>query len=82
MVNGEKGFGKVAKFMWSVKDNKIDGMLVFNGGFGYLATGFPFPGGDKNGMHGASVIMAIPGGDYSAKFGLNLTLDENVQEYT
>lgn len=68
--------------MWSVTDDdKIQGKLVFNGGFGYLALGFANPEGGKNGMHGASIMMAIPGGNYSARFGLDLEMDESVKEY-
>ena len=76
-----KGEGRVTRFMWNVVDNKIEGKLVFNGLFGYLSMGFAHPTGNLNGMNGASIIMAVPGGNFSAKFGLDLSLDENVQEY-
>jgi len=73
--------GNVTKFMWNVVDDKIQGKLVFNGLFGYLAMGFAHPEGNKNGMNGASIIMAIPGGNYSAKFGLDLGMESSVNEY-
>ena len=80
-TNGTKGQGKVARFMWNVVGDKIDGKLVFNGLFGYLALGFAHPTGRHNGMNGASIIMGVPGGNYSAKFGLDLSIGDNVQEY-
>ena len=56
-TNGKKGPGKVARFMWNVVGDKIDGKLVFNGLFVYLALGFVHPTGHHNGMNGASNIM-------------------------
>uniref|UniRef100_A0A7S2EPM2 Uncharacterized protein n=1 Tax=Trieres chinensis TaxID=1514140 RepID=A0A7S2EPM2_TRICV len=80
----EKGNGKVAKFMWNVgEDGKtIEGKLVFNGIFGYLALGLAnLEDESKNGMMGASVIMGLPGADYTGMNGLDLTKDGSVQEY-
>ena len=76
-----KSQGKVARFMWNVVGDKIDGKLVFNSLFGYLALGFAHPTGHHNGMNGASIIMGVPGGNYSARFGLDLSIGDNVQEY-
>lgn len=77
----EKG-GNVSKFMWSIVDgDKIRGRLVFNGLFGYLAMGFAHPTGSKNGMQGASIIMALPGGNFSSQYGLDPTMDDTVLEY-
>jgi len=78
-----KGQGKVAKFMWNVAEDgeTIDGKLVFNNLFGYLAIGIASEGGKHNGMNGASIIMAIPGGNYSSKLGLDLGMDDTVLEY-
>lgn len=79
----DKGMGKIAKFMWNVVDDSvIEGKVVFNGLFGYISAGFAKEGGKKNGMNGASVIMAIPGGNYSAKLGLDLGEGPSVEEYT
>jgi len=76
----EKG-GNVSKFMWNVDGDSVDGKLVFNGLFGWLAFGFFNPGGKHNGMNGASIIMAVPGGNYSAKLGLDMSMNETVEEY-
>ena len=39
-TNGKTGQGKVARFMWNVVDDKIDGNMVFNSLFGYLSLVF------------------------------------------
>ena len=80
-TDGKKDPGKVARFMWNVVGEKIDGKLVFNGLFGYLALEFAHHTGHHNGMNGASIIIGVPGGNYSAKFGLDLSIRDNVQEY-
>lgn len=69
-------------FCWTFVDGVLDGRLAFNGLFGWLAFGLANTTDDKlNGMLGASVIMALPGGDYNAAEGLDLTLGDNVNEY-
>mmetsp|Transcript_48457 Transcript_48457/g.73207 ORF Transcript_48457/g.73207 Transcript_48457/m.73207 type:complete len:659 (-) Transcript_48457:105-2081(-) len=69
-------------FMWSVVDGEVDGRLVFDGVFGFLAIGHAsFAGGPHDAMNGASIIMALPGGDYSAVTGLDLSLEPNINEY-
>jgi hypothetical protein len=68
-------------FMWSIVDGMVDGRLAFDGLFGWLAFGFANLGGGHNGMNGATIIMALPGDNYTALNGLDLTLDPNVQEY-
>lgn len=72
-----------ATLLWSITDDSsaINGRFVFNGLFGWLAFGFANVGGNKNGMHGATVIMAHPGANYSAKEGLDLSLGPNINEY-
>jgi hypothetical protein len=77
----QKGGGNVTKFMWNVVGDEIEGRIAFNGMFGYLSLGFANITGAKNGMNGASVIMAIPGGGYTAKFGLDYSFGESVDEY-
>jgi len=77
----EKGSRQVARLMWNVDGDKIDGKLVFNGQFGYLAIGFANPGGKHNGMNGASIIMAIPGGNYTAKYGFDLSHSASIAEW-
>ena len=81
-MDGTKGKGKVAKLLWSVTDDgQVDGKVVFNGGFGFLGLGFAHPGGKHNGMNGASVILATPGGNYTAQHGLDMDLEDMVHEY-
>lgn len=74
-----------ATLLWSITvdddETVVNGRFVFNGLFGWLAFGFANVGGNKNGMHGATVIMAHPGGNYSAKTGLDLSLGANIDEY-
>lgn len=70
-----------AIFKWSVRDGQVRGRLIYNGLFGFLAIGLPMEGGEKNGMHGCRTIMALPGSEYSAVTGLNLTLDDTMDEY-
>jgi hypothetical protein len=74
----------VAHLMWNVVNAtdgslSIYGKLVFNGIFGFLA--FPKEGDDKNGMHGVSIIMGLPGGNYSAVTGIALSMETKVEEY-
>ena len=73
----------VAKIHWNVLDGGvIEGKLDFNGLFGYLGFGFANETDlELNGMLGGSVIMALPGGDYSPVTGLNLSLGPEVNEY-
>jgi hypothetical protein len=70
-----------ATLMWSVEDGTVKGRLAYNGLFGWVAFGFANVGGEKNGMHGASIIMALPGGNYSAYSGLDLNMTPTVAEY-
>jgi len=55
--------------------------LVYNGLFGYLAFGFVAHNGAKNGMHGARILMALPGGNYSVFTRLDLMLEPTIAEY-
>jgi hypothetical protein len=86
-LDNEQDLGDGAIFKWSVKKNdgagsSIVGKLFYNGIFGYIALGIGKEGGEKNGMHGASIIMALPGDDYDAATGLVLGEDRiKVQEY-
>mmetsp|Transcript_24609 Transcript_24609/g.40815 ORF Transcript_24609/g.40815 Transcript_24609/m.40815 type:complete len:709 (+) Transcript_24609:44-2170(+) len=73
--------GKNGKLMWSVEDDKIKSKMVYNGLFGYLSWGFRNPTGGLNGMKGSWVAMALPGGDYSLKGGLNLSQPGSVKPY-
>ena len=80
-LENEFDLGKGAVFQWSIENGEVNGRLAFNGIFGYLAMGVANVGGPKNGMHGATIIMALPGDKYSAVDGLDLTMDPTVQEY-
>jgi hypothetical protein len=60
---------------------KVNGRLASNGLFGYLAFGLANVGGAKNGMHGAHIILALPGGNYPAVDGLDPALGATVGEY-
>lgn len=73
-----------AKFMWSVNtDGNVEGRIAFDGLFGWLAVGLLNldPDAGHKGMNGASIFMSVPGGDYSAKTGFDLTVSESVGEY-
>lgn len=72
----------VSVLEWTVlESNVIRGRLAYNGLFGYLALGYPSVGGSKNGMHGAEIIMAVPGGNYDAAVGFDLTIEPSIREY-
>ena len=74
--------GDGAFLMWSVVDGRsIKARLAFNNVFGFLATGFADPDGKHNGMNGGNVVLAIPGGNYSAVTGLDLELGSSVGSY-
>ena len=65
---------------WSVEGDNINGMLSFNGLFGFLSFGFAgFPGG--NAMHGAIVIQANPSDTYSPVTGFDFDQPASVDEY-
>ena len=70
-----------ATFMYTIEDDTVKGRLVFNGLFGWIAFGFANITGELNGMLGATIIMALPGGNYTAFSGLDLSLDHTVEEY-
>jgi hypothetical protein len=71
-----------ATFMYTLEDDHgVNGRLVYNGLFGWIAFGFANPTGDLNGMLGATIIMALPGGNYTAFSGLDLSLDPTIEEY-
>jgi hypothetical protein len=73
--------------LWSIVEGdtgnkKLKARLVFDNVFGYLALGFANQEDtDLNGMKGASIIMAIPGGNYSADKGLDLDVDGSIATY-
>lgn len=68
---------------WTFVDGILEGRLAFNGLFGWLAFGLSNTNTTDtlNGMLGASVIMALPGGNYSAADGLDLSVGNNINEY-
>ena len=68
-------------FQYKVSEGRVQGKLSYSGIFGYIALGFLNEGGAKNGMHGAQVIMATPGGDYSPITGLDFSLGPEVGEF-
>jgi hypothetical protein len=70
-----------ATFLYTLEDDAVKGRLVFNGLFGWIAFGFANVTGELNGMLGATIIMAHPGGNYTPFSGLDLTLDPTVEEY-
>ena len=66
---------------WSVQQDKVVGKLYYDGIFGWLALGITKEGGKKNGMNGGSIIMALPGDQYSPVTGLDLDGPASVHEY-
>jgi len=60
---------------WSVVDQEqgfVKGRLAFNDIFGWLSIGFSHPEGRHNGMNGADILLALPGGNYTPRFGLQV----------
>ena len=70
-----------AAFMWSVVDESIKARLAFNNTFGWLSAGLADVGGKNNGMHGANVFMAMPGGNFSAATGLDIDEGSSVKSF-
>ena len=82
MVNLTMDGGDETYLSYSIVDgNKIKGRLAFNNVFGWLALGFADPDGKHNGMNGGKILMAIPGGDYSAVTGLDTQQDPSIATY-
>lgn len=72
-LTNEKNSG--AAFQWSVVDEEkgiIRGRLAFGNVFGWLAIGFAAPGGKHNGMNDGNILMALPGVNYTAQYGLTV----------
>jgi len=72
-LTNEKNKGVVLQ--WSVVDEKqgiVKARLAFNDVFGWLSMGLADPEGGHNGMNGANIIMALPGGNYTSRFGLEV----------
>jgi len=72
-LTNEKNNGVVLQ--WSVVDEEqgiVKGRLAFNDVFGWLAIGFSDPEGRHNGMNGADILLALPGGNYTPMFGLEV----------
>ena len=83
--SGYFGFYELLKdtayLYWNVLDGgSIQGKIVFNGLFGYLGFGFANPKSSLR-MLGGSIIMALPGNNYSAVTGLDLTQGPTVNKY-
>ena len=73
--------GAGALFQYNItSDGNVKGRLAFNGIFGYLSFGFKGVGGRIT-MYNAPVILAMPGGNFTALDGLDLTLGPEVHEY-
>ncbi|KAL3914089.1 MAG: hypothetical protein SGARI_000314 [Bacillariaceae sp.] len=67
---------------WTVQDGDvINGMLSYNGLFGFLALGFAGPPGSRNEMVSAKVILATPSSVYNASHGFDFDYDPMVAEY-
>jgi hypothetical protein len=82
MVNLTMDEGDETYLSYSIVDgNKIKGRLAFNNVFGWLALGFADPDGKHNGMNGGKILLAIPGGDYSAVTGLDTQQAPSVASY-
>ena len=84
-VNGTETY-----LLWTIVEDdataggskKLKARLVFDNVFGYLALGFANKDDTQhNGMNGANIIMAIPGGNYTADKGLDLTVDGSIATY-
>ena len=79
--------GTETYLLWSVVEGeagtmKVKARLAFDNVFGWLALGFAnVEDTHLNGMNGASIIMAIPGGNYAPDAGLDLSVDGSVATY-
>jgi len=78
--------GTETKLFYSVVEDdegkkKVKARLAFDDLLGWLAMGFADPEGGHNGMNGGSVVLAMPGGNYSAATGLDLDVDGSSATY-
>jgi len=78
--------GTETMLFWSVVDDnegkkKIKARLAYDARHGWLAIGFADPEGRHNGMNGGSIILSVPGGNYSAVAGLDLSAGGSVATY-
>ncbi|KAL3811996.1 hypothetical protein ACHAXA_009614 [Cyclostephanos tholiformis] len=79
--------GTETYLLWSVIEDgagskKVKARLAFDNVFGWLAIGLAnMEDTHLNGMNGASIIMAVPGGNYAADTGLDLSVDGSVATY-
>ena len=73
--------------LWSIVDNgdgskKLKARLVFDNVFGWLAIGFANQTDVAlNGMLGANILLAMPGGNYDAATGMDLSVGGTVATY-
>lgn len=79
--------GTASLLVWSVIEDantgakKLKARLAFDNVFGWLAFGFADPEGNHNGMNGANIILAMPGGDYSASSGMDMNVGASINTY-
>ena len=88
MVELTQPNGTETKLFWSIVEDdegakKVKARLAFDNVFGWLAMGFAntLEGAANNGMNGASILMAIPGGNYKADTGLDMEADGSIATY-
>lgn len=74
--------------LWSIIDSDdgskklLKARLVFDNVFGWLAIGFANQTDFiLNGMHGGSVLLAMPGGNYDAATGMDLSVGGSIATY-
>jgi hypothetical protein len=89
MANLTMDGGAEAILFWSIVESeyvddgkKIKARLAFNNVFGWLALGLANTTDyGLNGMLGANVLLAMPGGNYTAATGLDLSAGGSVATY-
>ena len=79
--------GPDANLSWSIIEDedgkkKLKARLTFNDVFGWLALGFANEFDTvHNGMNGGTILLALPGGEYSPVTGLDLNAGPSVGTY-
>jgi hypothetical protein len=60
---------------------KVKARVAFDDLLGWLAVGFADPDGGHNGMNGGSIVLAMPGGNYSAATGMDMDVEGSAATY-
>jgi len=69
--------------MWKITGGAASIKVVYKGAFGYLALGVRAPGQGvgTSAMYNGDIVMALGGGDYTPRYGMNYSYAGSMGEY-